>query len=93
MERRRLENNVLENVSFQTDTRRFFERLTSRELVAVSLAADGMGQAEIAAALGVAKQTIQKRIESARNKAAQVFGEEALTDRTNPRDKYRKDGI
>lgn len=93
MERRRLEDSVLENVSFQTDTRRFFERLTPRELAAVLLAADGMGQVEIAAALGVARQTVQKRIGSARSKATQVFGEEALVDRSNPRDIYRKNGI
>lgn len=90
---RRLENNILENVSFQSDAPRFFRRLTPGELVAVSLAADGMGQAKIAEALGVARQTIQRRIESAKAKAVQVFGKEALADRSNPRDKYRKNGI
>ncbi len=93
IERRRLENSVLENVSFQVDIRRFFKRLTPREIAAVLLAADGMGQVEIAVALGVARQTVQKHIGSARNKATQVFGEEALMDRTNPRDAYRKNRI
>lgn len=89
MYKRRLEDEVLENVSFEQNTPRFFGRLTPRELVAVVLVADGMSQAEIADTFGVKSQTIQKRIASARDKAAQVFGREALEGRSDPRGEYR----
>ncbi|KKS32113.1 MAG: hypothetical protein UU93_C0010G0017 [Candidatus Amesbacteria bacterium GW2011_GWA2_42_12] len=90
MYKRRLEDEVLAKIDYEKNLPKFFNLLTPRQLAAVALVADGVSQIGVAEALGVAGQTIQRRIEYARTKAIMVFGEEALDGRSNPRDKYQK---